>query len=202
MRECNPCPGNTACGSRVPGQPRRRVRRASASRRTSPWSYRFVVREAPVQARIAVRRFRGSNPGETALIALGIEEHDLERDSMLEIEECHPNYPNYVEVASCRRWRGFQLIEIDPRHESPFTRPSRYLLPFLVQGPVCLKRHARGNIVGVIQAAETGAASSPVLASATSSACRPRPCALMSASSSPTFAPRMSLLSRFQRRWH
>jgi hypothetical protein len=24
----------------------------------------------------------------------------------------------------------------------------------------------------------------------------------MSASSSPTFAPRMSLLSRFQRRWH
>jgi hypothetical protein len=57
-----------------------------------------VVREAPVQARIAVRRFRGSNPGETALIALGIEEHDLERDGMLEIEECHPNYPNYVEV--------------------------------------------------------------------------------------------------------
>jgi hypothetical protein len=68
--------------------------------------------------------------------------------------------------ASCRRWRGFQLIDIDPRHESPFTRPSRYLLPFLVQGAVCLKRHARGNIVGVIQAAETGAASSPVLASA------------------------------------
>jgi hypothetical protein len=34
----------------------------------------------------------------TALIALGIEEHDLERDGMLEIEECHPNYPNYVEV--------------------------------------------------------------------------------------------------------
>jgi hypothetical protein len=33
-----------------------------------------------------------------ARIALGIEEHDLERDGMLEIEECHPNYPNYVEV--------------------------------------------------------------------------------------------------------